>query len=915
MKSSTQSGVSSVPLVLPTNAKHPFAKLVVKGDLGQVVQQWLILQNKCTVGSASTCAVRCELPGIAPYHALLVIGAKQTFIRALAPKLTRSGQAINELLLTESDNQFEIAGHKFELLRSTSTVQRSTTPLPSASRLKFTLARPFELNRSRPSADSAMQASTQSDTTLAINNAAELNARWIAELIQSAVQPLEHQLLNMIEPLNAVQSELLKNQQTAKLQPKRRRLPKISRQLLKSKQNPATLQPPASEPIAPAPVPEIDRPIPIAIEVLFAKQAASLDILSDRLADVNSQLSSLERIVADNITTTNENLPPPTPSNQEAIDRLQNTTEQLAQLLRDLQSRQFEVEKSDDSWREEIREQINHLQKSWMQPISTIESILAKPAIAEVAASEIPQLPVASAKILSQIESDSCATIEPTAPVAPGAIPVISPALPVIAPSLAQRKLNLPIVAPEITPPATNSVNAHSQAVSVSSSPAINAIPGVLPGFAPSANQPPLDQTVVAPQTDIAHANVADYAPWIQEEVIDSVDRLVSEQNEFSALSLSEKRGETSPHYETAEQADAAQFGFDSMSAFAFPPAAPVYPDSVPVNQAVHNQAALSDPHIPESPEAIDNHSPSDVASALTSETQEFWSTEESATQVPATQVPEAMAASQYVQEPAVVEVFVPTPPLSTATLLPAWWTDNDQEQESISSPIVGHEIVKPAAEDVAPDANAEFNLRAEMNLWDNAPYSANSVHDEKSESLLDNEFSSGSLWSDPAPLANAYPDNEPLDADDAQLDSKDARELSSLFHMFSSDESSSESNVVEVLAEQPASGEHVPLEAVSEDQSPQAEHGLLALAGQPLQDDLRGDLEDELEEDGLEIANEVETSIGNPFAGIEFAVANEEECLSSELDQFGSLESVRTPVVPMYKLPEQEPVSESEAL
>ena len=93
MKSSTQSGVSSVPLVLPTNAKHPFAKLVVKGDLGQVVQQWLILQNKCTVGSASTCAVRCELPGIAPYHALLVIGAKQTFIRALAPKLTRSGQA------------------------------------------------------------------------------------------------------------------------------------------------------------------------------------------------------------------------------------------------------------------------------------------------------------------------------------------------------------------------------------------------------------------------------------------------------------------------------------------------------------------------------------------------------------------------------------------------------------------------------------------------------------------------------------------------------------------------------------------------------------------------------------------------------------------------------------------------------
>jgi chromosome segregation and condensation protein ScpB len=256
MMSETQSSVTSgLPLVLPTNAKQPFAKLLVRNEQGQIVQQWLLSQNKCTLGSASACALRCQLPGIAAYHALLVIGAKQVFIRGLSPKLTRNGIASNELLLSESENTFEIAGHRFELVRN--IPQDSKTANTSAavnSRIKFALARPLDLGQRRyedptqrsqpktvapaisppvttnnlppgnfPVRISGQYEATQSAT--ARNNFSQSDSltsdrdrnsvqptgrpdsSWINEIVQNAIQPIEQQFQNLLAPLVEAQAK------------------------------------------------------------------------------------------------------------------------------------------------------------------------------------------------------------------------------------------------------------------------------------------------------------------------------------------------------------------------------------------------------------------------------------------------------------------------------------------------------------------------------------------------------------------------------------------------------------------------------------------------------------------------------------------------------------------------------------
>ncbi len=90
MKLGMQSGsafgtaaVSSGPAILPTHPNQPLAKLVVKSELGQVVQQWLILQNKSTLGSASSCALRCQLPVSRPTTLCWsLVHAKFSFVRS-----------------------------------------------------------------------------------------------------------------------------------------------------------------------------------------------------------------------------------------------------------------------------------------------------------------------------------------------------------------------------------------------------------------------------------------------------------------------------------------------------------------------------------------------------------------------------------------------------------------------------------------------------------------------------------------------------------------------------------------------------------------------------------------------------------------------------------------------------------------
>ncbi len=96
-----------------------FGQLILRDSLGKVAQKWTLSNPKCVIGSGTNCNVSCQLPGIVDHHVLMVIGAKQVFIRAMASGLTRNGQNISELVLpgTETEFNFEIAGHHFQFAR------------------------------------------------------------------------------------------------------------------------------------------------------------------------------------------------------------------------------------------------------------------------------------------------------------------------------------------------------------------------------------------------------------------------------------------------------------------------------------------------------------------------------------------------------------------------------------------------------------------------------------------------------------------------------------------------------------------------------------------------------------------------------------------------------------------------------
>ncbi len=272
------------PLVIPTQSQQPTARLILRSNGGQVVQQWLVKQNKCTLGSASSCSLRCELAGIAPYHALLVIGARQIFIRALAPKLTRDGRSFNEILLTDEDSHFEIAGHRFELSRQGETLRSAAKAEGSQpARLKFTLARPFELS-SRKTVASTIVAQSPRTAELTPVSSSNSDSKWVAQLIQSALEPLECQLHNLIEPLTELQNESRKQRRLRK----KRRLSKAE-----NSQSPS----PSAEAIelaAAAIVPKVSH----QVEELAVKHAAAMAVLTERICDVNQQLATIESIVA-----------------------------------------------------------------------------------------------------------------------------------------------------------------------------------------------------------------------------------------------------------------------------------------------------------------------------------------------------------------------------------------------------------------------------------------------------------------------------------------------------------------------------------------------------------------------------------------------------------------------------------------
>ncbi len=116
-----------------------YGQLILRDSLGKVAQKWTLSNPKCVLGSGTNCNVSCQLPGIADHHVLMIIGAKQVFLRALALGLTRHGQNITELVIpgNEPNFEFEIAGHHFQYSREASLqpvkkefVQKLLQPIP-----------------------------------------------------------------------------------------------------------------------------------------------------------------------------------------------------------------------------------------------------------------------------------------------------------------------------------------------------------------------------------------------------------------------------------------------------------------------------------------------------------------------------------------------------------------------------------------------------------------------------------------------------------------------------------------------------------------------------------------------------------------------------------------------------------------
>lgn len=335
----TESQTAGFPLMIPTLSQQPSARLVVRNAHGQIVQQWLVKQSKCTLGSAASCGVRCELPGIAPYHALLVIGARQIFVRALAPKLSRNGRPFNEILLTQEEGHFEIASYRFELTRGRQSVTDASSASGQPDRLRFTLARPVVLrNRQAPPTTTVPDVTRLNSAA----NTAPLDAKWVAQLIQSAVGPLETQLHSLLNPISELTAE------SRKLRKQRRK-----RSLAQSRSVEST-------PLTMTALNESE--ITRQVGELALRHSTSMELLTERISDVNQQLTALERVIADERAASGEEieatLQPQIVQQNVAIEQLQAGLTVISTTLDTFRQQQSTQTNSDQQWQLATQQQL-----------------------------------------------------------------------------------------------------------------------------------------------------------------------------------------------------------------------------------------------------------------------------------------------------------------------------------------------------------------------------------------------------------------------------------------------------------------------------------------------------------------------------------------------------------------------------
>ncbi len=338
---------SQFPLAIPTRSKAPAARLVLRGQDGLALKQWLIKTAKCTLGSDPECTLRCDLPGIARYHVLIVVGARQTFLRALAPKLTRDGIAVNELLLTGEANSFEIAGHQFELSRQDTTGQLPAPGNPQA-RMRFALNSPLQ-TRTRAAGGSQTAAKVIADgehNDLLPAGSDTATPRWVARIVRDAVLPLETQLREVMQPIAELQSQVEREKRRRKAEEEQRR----DLENREPEIDAATVQSVVKE----------------QVEAITARQAGAMDVITERISDVNHQLSSIERIVAAERESQPAELESRVTEEIEAqsqsIQKLQEGFVAVATALSDLQASQRTAAETESEWKSDVQAKLDALQ-------------------------------------------------------------------------------------------------------------------------------------------------------------------------------------------------------------------------------------------------------------------------------------------------------------------------------------------------------------------------------------------------------------------------------------------------------------------------------------------------------------------------------------------------------------------------
>ncbi len=371
MLSDTQTAaLNGYPLVVSTQHQQPLARLVLRNDLGQIIQKWLIKNSKCTLGSATGCSIRCTEPGIAPYHALLVIGARQSFVRALAPRLKREGVQANEILLANGFGRFEIAGYHFELERSPSAegaADDNNAPDNSA-RLKFTLARPLQLRSPAVAQDDA----PLSGESLQPHHTEDASLPWVAKLVQSAVEPLECQLQNVLEPLADMhaESQRLRRRRRKRLAAKRKRIRYLQEQGL-----PLDTVPEADS--------QAGLELNTHLESFLSRQSTCLEALSDRILSVSSQLHALElnapadRTPAEN----NPELERQVQTQNLAIEQLQSGIVAVSSAIHSLNESQRHAEQENSHWKQEIQQQLTGIAENLKQATERVAQTEDSPVI------------------------------------------------------------------------------------------------------------------------------------------------------------------------------------------------------------------------------------------------------------------------------------------------------------------------------------------------------------------------------------------------------------------------------------------------------------------------------------------------------------------------------------------------------